>query len=410
MALSIGLLLLGIDIIRRTSSGVELGEDMTLLIGMAEHHPLAMAVAAAIVSVLMQSSTATIGLIIGLGMADARLLPLKAAVAAVVGANVGIAVTTLLVGWGQIDSRRLALGNLATKAAVAALVLAFVGSVVALLEQVPAQLDRRVALTHTCFNLAVAMIGLPLVGLIHDALSRVIPTPAIDEADVFGPKYVTGKPPDSVPVALGQCMREIMRVTEIVRGMLKDVWQALTRNDAELAMRVRQRDDDVDLLDTHIKRYLIGLTQMADDPADLGQHMLQLRYLNEMETIGDLIDKNLSELVVKKARIGSCFSTEGMDELDEFYRLVAGNLLTIDTAFATRDHALASQVLDQKPRTKELEEQLRDRHFARLTSGLDQSYRTSSVHLDILACLKTVNSHVSHAAAAILAAPASNGG
>ena len=410
VTLSLGFLLLGIDIIKGTVAEIEFGQDMLRLIEIANHYPLAMAILAAVLSILMQSSTATIGLVIGLGMSKAEALPLSTAVAAVVGANVGIVITTLLVGWSRIESRRLAFGNLAVKLVVAAAAIVFLGSVTDLLERVPAgHLDHLVAMTHTGFNLVVAMVGLPLVGLICRLFELAIPTPPRDESAPFGPRYVGGTPPESITLALGQSMREIMRVTEIVRQMFDDVWLALVQNDAKMAKLVGERDDDVDLLDSRVKRYLIELTKMADEPGGMAQQMFQLRYLNEMETIGDIIDKNLSELVAKKARLNSAFSADGMDELDQFYQMVARNLLTVDTAFATRDRSLAQQVLAQKPQIKELEQQMQECHFARLTAGLAESRRTSSVHLDILTYLKSINSHVSHAAEAILDEPPVNG-
>ena len=410
VVLSLGFLLLGIDIIKRTVGEVELGQDMLRLIEIANHHPLAMAVLAAVLSVLMQSSTATIGLVIGLGMSQSQAMPLSSAVAAVVGANVGIVITTLLVGWSRIESRRLAFGNLVPKLVVAAVAIVFLTPLTGLLERLPAgNLDRLVAVTHTGFNLVVALLGLPLVGMICRLLESVIPTPARDEAAPFGPRYVVGSPPESVALALGQSMREIMRVTEIVRQMLDDLWLSLVQNDAGMAKRVGERDNDVDLLDSRIKRYLIELTEMTDESGEVAQQMFQLRYLNEMETIGDIIEKNLSELVAKKARLSSTFSAEGMDELDRFYQVVAHNLLTVDTAFATRDRSLAQQVLAQKPQIKELEQRMQECHFARLTAGLAESRRTSSVHLDILTYLKSINSHVSHAAEAIMEEPADSG-
>ena len=135
MTLSMGLIFLGIDTIKRTGSAIQFNGDMAQLIAIAEHYPLGMVILAAILSVLMQSSTATIGLVIALGMAQVVSLPM--ALAAVIGANVGIVVTTVMVGWSQIESRRLALGNLLVKLVVAAVAIGFLGQIAALLNRVP---------------------------------------------------------------------------------------------------------------------------------------------------------------------------------------------------------------------------------------------------------------------------------
>ena len=130
--------------------------------------------------------------------------------------------------------------------------------------------------------------------------------------------------------------------------------------------------------------------------------MRQLRYLAELETIGDIIDKNLCDLALKKIRLRAAFSPEGAQELDDFFQKVAENAMIAETAFTTRDMALAKQLLRHKERIDQYERDLRDRHFTRLNEGLMQSHETSAIHLDLLTHLKRVNSHVTHVAYAIL--------
>ena len=130
--------------------------------------------------------------------------------------------------------------------------------------------------------------------------------------------------------------------------------------------------------------------------------MRQLRYLAELETIGDIVDKNLSELVLKKIRLGTQFSKDGRAELEDFFRKVAENVVIAETAFTTRDQTIAQQLLRHKERIDQCERELRDRHFARLNEGLVESHETSAIHLDLLTHLKRINSHVTHVGYAIL--------
>src|SRR5690606_6811714 len=127
----------------------------------------------------------------------------------------------------------------------------------------------------------------------------------------------------------------------IVRQMLDDLWIALKTNDEDKVRQVVQRDDQVDLLDAHIKRYLAQLGSLSQDIANSREQINQLTYLTELENAGDIIDKNLSELVLKKIKLGVDFTPEGWQELDDFYKKVAQNLLIADTAFTTRDRVLA---------------------------------------------------------------------
>ena len=398
--LSLGFIFMGIGIIKTAAASVTDSPDLMKLIEIAQNYPLGMAVGAAVMTFLLQSGTATIGLAIGLAVVGAVGLPL--AVAVVAGANVGIVVTSLLVGWPQVESRRLAVGNLMAKALVAICVLAALPSIVNWLERLPGGIDHQVAYAHVGFNVCLAMIGLPLVGPINRLIKVLVPQPPVDEKPVFGPRFINTAQTDSLSLALGQSKREIMHVAEIVRGMLGDLWKALKDDDESLAMSVSERDDQVDLLDTQIKRFLTKQISSEGDHDDPGEQMRQLRYLSELETIGDIIDKNLSELVVKKVRLGMDFSEQGWRELDDFYSKVAQNMLIADTAFTTRNRDLSQQLLRHKERVNQYERELRDRHFARLNKGLTASHESSAVHLDILTHLKRINSCVSHVAYAVL--------
>ncbi|MHC4900527.1 MAG: PhoU domain-containing protein, partial [Planctomycetota bacterium] len=138
---------------------------------------------------------------------------------------------------------------------------------------------------------------------------------------------------------------------------------------------------------------------------DADEQMRQLRYLAELETIGDIVDKNLCDLALKKIRLRAEFSPEGAEELDDFFQKVAENAMIAETAFTTRDKVLARQLVRHKERIDQYERDLRDRHFTRLNEGLVQAHETSAIHLDLLTHLKRINSHVSHVAYAILRRP-----
>ncbi|MEX0938629.1 MAG: PhoU domain-containing protein [Pirellulales bacterium] len=358
---------------------------------------------AAIVTVCLQSSTATLGLVIGLGAAGSVDLPLGVAVVA--GANVGIVITLLIVGWNQVASRRLAVAMLIAKLIVAGIVVANISHIIPLLRRLPGNIDQHVAYAHTGFNVAVAVLFLPLVTPLHRLAEWLVPGPPPSATPIFGPRYIHTGRADSVPLALDQSARELMHVAEIARGMLGDLWRALKENDARLAEAVSERDDQVDLLDAEIKQFLTSLISLGEDPSNAQEQMRQLRYLNELETIGDIIDKNLTELVVKKAKLDVHFSAEGWQDLDDMYGRVYEDMLIAETAFTTGERMYAQQLLRHKEKVNQLEREMRDRHFARLNAGLAESFETSAIHLDVLTHLKRINSCVTQVAYAILDNP-----
>lgn len=399
VVLSLGLIFLALDLIKSAAASFDPGGDFVAILSIANDYPVWLAVIAAILTVAMQSSTAAIALVIGLGVAEA--VGLSVAVAVVVGANVGLSLSMLIVGWGEAESRRVALGNLLAKLAVAVAVLASLQWLLPLLERVPLGLDHLTALAHTGFNVVLAAVFLPLVEPLYALTRAIVPEPR-DGQVKFGPQHITQSPVGGLALATGQSMREILRVSDLVRAMLADLWRALETRDQDLAREVQDRDDEVDLLDAAIKRFLTELAQREGDQDEAGEILRQLRYLTELETIGDVIDKNLAELAIKRVRERVEFSATGWAELRSFYEKVAENLLIAETAFTTRDQSLAQQLLRHKEKLSAVERDLRDRHFARLRSGERLSHESSAVHLDLLTHLKRINNHVSHVAFTII--------
>jgi phosphate:Na+ symporter len=399
--LSLGFIFTAIGIIKQFAGAVEAEGDMAQLIEIASHYPWLLAGCAALLAVGLQSSTATIGLIIGLVAAN-RLSSLSAAVAVVAGANVGITLTTLLAGWRQVESRRMALGIMASAVAVALLFLALLDPITGWIGLLPAQdAANRIAYAHTGFNLVMAVLGLPLVGVISRLATRLAPQPP--SIDPRAPRYI-GHPMamDSPSLALGQSARELGRMAEIVRGMLADEWKALKTNDEALAIEAADRDDLVDALDQHIKAYLSRLAREALEHQDAERQIQQLRYLSDLEHVGDTIDKNISMLVRKKIAGRVAFSDAGAAELDDYYERVMANMVISETAALEADAKLARQLIGRKQQIDELETELRDRHFQRLTTGEPHTEQSSAIHLDLITYLRTINSHITHIAYTIL--------
>ena len=409
LLLSLGFIFMGIGTISQAAGKFNPSGNFVLLVEGLANYPVGIAIMGALITVMLQSSTASIALLIGLAnmksASGASLFGLDTAIAVVVGANIGIGVSTTLVGWAQIESRRLGIGNLLVKVLTGIIVLATLPYAADLLEMIQVNFEKRIAFTHTGFNVLMAILFLPFIGTMYGLICRMIPEPEAKVGEVFGPKYINPKLVDESGLATGQSLREILRVSELVRRMLDDIWISFKNRDPRLAREVQEQDDKVDLLDSEIKRYLAKVSNADNSEATANEIIRQLDYLNELETIGDIIDKNVSEIAIKRCREQISFTDEGWGELQDFYEKVAENVLIAETAFATGDKILAQRLLRHKERLRDIERELREQHFTRLRSGISLSHESSAVHLDILTHMKSINTCVTHVAYAIIKHP-----
>jgi phosphate:Na+ symporter len=401
--LGLAFVLMAVTTISNAGAVVASNRDAVSLLEIAEHYPAALAILSGALAVALQSSTATIVLVASFGAAGAMSLPLTLCV--VLGANLGIAVTRLVIAWNVIEARRLMIVGLTTRILVLCIFVFFSQPIVDLLARAPLGYRMDVAMMHIGFNVIGAAIGWILGPLMVAAVNHLVIAPEALNEHVFGPRYINLGAVDSPSLALGQSLREIVRAAEIVREMFNDLWRAMENSDERLARAVSRRDDQVDLLDKEVKRFLTHVAEFQLDPENTDEQMRQLRFLNEIEAIGDIVDKNLSKLVVKKVHGRLVFAEDDWRDLQSLFVKVQENMLIAETAFQTRDVTLAAQLRRHKDWLNRYYRELADRHLTRLAAGPAEP-ESSAVHLDFLSNLKRINSCLSTVAYAVV----SNGG
>lgn len=401
--MGVGFLLLAIQLISVAVSPLKANPDVVHIVEILERHPVWLMWFAVALKVLLQSATATIG--IAIAMCAQGVMPVNAAVAVVIGANLGIAVTALIAGFARIETRRMAVGNLLFKAVGALVCMPILGLLIGWIE--PLSLSgsthdtQLIANANTLFNLALALVFLPLIPSVARWLEKLLPARAA-AAGPGGARYLDRTALESPALALGQATREVLHLADHVQTMLRDLHRALATGDEALCAAIQQHDDVVDSLNNEIKSYITHLSEQALTREESHREVALLMFAGELETVGDIIDKNLVELAKKKVATRVEFSKEGGDELERFFQQVLENFEIAVAAFASQDRVLAEKLLRHKQFIATQEPELRTRHFSRLRAGLSESFETSAIHLDLLTYLKHINSHLTGVAYPIL--------
>ena len=121
-----------------------------------------------------------------------------------------------------------------------------------------------------------------------------------------------------------------------------------------------------------------------------------------LEHVGDIVDKNLSELATKKIKRRFQFSPEGAEELSAFHRRIMDSLRMAFGVFMSGDVSEAHRLLAEKATLRNAELAATERHLDRLREGRPESIETTSLHLDVLRDLKRVHSHMCSVAYPVL--------
>jgi phosphate:Na+ symporter len=403
IAIGLGLTLLALHILIDTLAPAEQAPLARALLASVTHDPVLCIVIAAALTWAAHSSVAVVLLVMSL--AYSHFVSAEGAIALALGANLGSAINPLIEGGiqGNPASRRLPVGNLINRLIGILIVLPFLPALARELSMFQPDAAKMTAEFHLLFNVALAAIFIGLLDPIAALLVRVLPERKQTE-DASVPRYLDEAALETPPLALANAARETLRMGDTVEVMLRDVMAALMNNDRALVTKVSRLDNVVDRLNEAIKLYITKLTRDALDEREGRRAMEIVSFTINLEHIGDIIDKNLCELAAKKIKRGYQFSPEGAAELTAFHKRVCEGLQAAFGIFMTGDVHAARKLLREKAELRKAEIEAADRHFERLREGRPETLETTSLHLDALADLKRIYSHICSVAYPVLEA------
>jgi phosphate:Na+ symporter len=402
VAIGLGLMLLALHILIDTLAPAETAPNVRIVLGAITGEPVLCVLFAAALTWAAHSSAAVVLLVMSL--AYSHFVSPVAALALVLGANLGSAVNPLLEGSrSTLASRRLPIGNMLNRVVGIVVALPFLQPIVDILARFDPNPARMAADFHTIFNVALAAVFVFLLDGIARLLTWLLPGSA-KQADASVPLYLDEAAIRTPSVALACAARETLHMGDVIEAMLKQAMTALISNDRKLVAEVSRMDNVIDRLDEAVKLYVTKITRESLDDRESARAMEIIAFAINLEHIGDIIDKNLMELAAKKIKHRYEFSKEGAAELEAFHKRILENLKFAFSVFINQDVPTARKLIEEKTQLRAAELGSADSHLGRLREGRPESIETSSLHLDILRDLKRIHSHICSVAYPVLEA------
>ena len=419
MIMGLGLIFFGMGVMSGAMKPLRTYGPFLNLMTRMESPLLGIAVAAAFTA-LVQSSSATTGIVIA--MASQGLIALPTGIALIFGANIGTCVTALLASLGKPrEAVRASLVHVLFNVLGVVLWVGFIGPLAALVthlspahpelaggDRMAIEIPRQIANAHTIFNVANTLIFLPFAGLFARLAERLVPDRKVTaeeaEDEVASASLLRLDPSLLMMPSLAQeqARGAIADMAGIVRGMLADIAVTFSRNDIKVIDDIAQRDHQVDAMNLQITDYLISVTRryLVHKQSEENVHLLYVT--GELEHIGDLLERNMTPLLRKKADADISFSEEGRREILEYHQRVLASFDQAIEAFVKRNADQAQQVVAVKPELVALEHAYRRTHYDRLSRELRESAETSQIHLDLIDYLRRINSYAEAIARTLL--------
>jgi len=249
-------------------------------------------------------------------------------------------------------------------------------------------------LVHLAINLAVLVFGLPFCGLVGRLLKKWL-TPAQQTGEIATETRMSALVPEHLSnpqQAIANATREVLTVCERIELMLSWIFDVLDKPDKPKIARIEEMDDEIDETHREIKFYLakISESKLDDKSAALVQDLLGATI--KLEQAADIIAQNMVTRVRKKHARKITFSQEGWHELRGLHKEVMRNGRLAFNLFINRDVEQARQLVAQKEKVRTMVRASEESHMQRLRDGNDNSYDSSSIHIDTMRDLKEINS------------------
>jgi phosphate:Na+ symporter len=309
-------------------------------------------------TVMLQSSSATTALTIVL--TSQGLLSPMAAVAVVIGANVGTCVTAGIAAIGKPTAAvRVAVGHILFNLSGAIAWIFFISQLTWIAERLPggsSDAGRTLANAHTVFNVTNALVALAFLGPAAKLIERLVPE--------RNGRRLTRRQRREVPLddallsapalALAAARRELSEMAALVVGVSARLPEVVLQGTHESIARLVSADDDVDAHHQHLVGYLtrVGREPMAD--VETREFVATLGAANDLDTIGDVIETNLVRIARRRANLGIVFDPRAEERIRGLHAEVHQALSLACRGLLERDDDAAQLAIDAKTKVHEL--------------------------------------------------------
>jgi phosphate:Na+ symporter len=376
--------------------------------------PILGIIAGTLFTALIQSSAAFVGIM--LTLASQGLISLEAAIPLLLGANLGTSITGIIAGISaNREAQKVAMAYTIFKLIGILLLVWIINPFVDLVRFVTpdvfddasgiaVNIPRQIANAHTIFNVLITVVMLPFTNYFAKLISWILPKEK-EKKPQFTIKFLDKNLLSTPSVALNLAKQEVLRLYDIVEGMVDDILIPFISNDKTPLKRIAVMEEKVDFLRDQINSYLISLTRQDITEQSI-QEAFQIMYaVKELEQMADIVSKNLTDRAKQWLESEGEFSSEGKIELKEFHLLTQKQIKRAKTVFEELNLEKAKKMIKKYQEFKDFGRELERQHFARLKEDVNKSMTSSKTHLELVSMFRTIGSHANNIAQVILEWP-----
>jgi phosphate:Na+ symporter len=356
---------------------------------------------------LVQSSSATTGVILALAMQG--LISLEAGIALTLGANIGTCVTAILASLGKPrEAVRVAMAHTTFNVLGALLIVGFIPAFADLvrtisptatdldgLARLAAEVPRQVANAHSIFNLGMAILFLPFANFIAAFCEWLIadkPSPVSTNGH-YHPKYLDDAMLSTPAFALSLVRREMNTLSDQVEQMIGGVLEDVRNPTPDRIEKLHENHKMVNEIHLFFTRHLskMGSRNM---PTEVANEVLgALNVAVELKYMSDIVATNVGSIISFVNTENVHLPPNDAKVLQQFQNLVVQAYKSATTSYITDNNQGADMAIAMKQRIISLDAELRSRQIRALHAEQHDNLAGYTIYMDLLDVYKRLFYH-----------------
>ncbi len=367
-------------------------EDVVANVG---QRPILGVLIGTILTAMLQSSSAFIGITQSLYASGA--ISLEVALALMFGANIGTCITAILASLGgSLSAKRTSLFHILFNVSVSLVFLIFLSPYEQLVQTIATAIKASdlmtIAIGHFTFNFIGMIIFLPLIKIVARILRKIIPGKDSILTDLgnieLDERLISAFP----AAALSQTKTAIIQESVVALENIKATKSYLNTKDKKYYDTSKEAESMVNDMDTKIQAYLLNLAQNQMPPEIESDMQTYLQVQMNIERISDL-SENLADYYHEIYESGTGYGEEAINDLNDICDLVINNIVAAMEIYEDIDLAKFNKLTEDEAALDLMELNLRKSHYRRLKKGLDMTTMASYVYNDILSTMERIGDH-----------------
>ena len=395
MILGLGLIFLGMNLMSDATYPLRSYQPFVNLMGSMEN-PMLGILAATLFTAIIQTSAATIGIVITL--ASQGFISLEAGIALTFGANIGTCITAILASINAPrEGKQAALSHVLVNVVGVIIWVPFIYYLseavrfispsfpyLSGINRIAAEAPRQIANAHTLFNVVNTILFLPFITPLAKFISWVLPVKPVAEPEIIQPKFINNIYLKTPSIALDRVRMEIFREARRALWMVREIPCAFKSDKKEDLKLIRKMDNEVDALHEIIINYLGKLSkqELSNQESNLLQSYLAAA--NYIENVGDVVETNLYTLGKERLKTEVDFSESFEKYLNPYFEKVIYNLDEAIKSLIEGNKYKANNVVEAKAEISELADKALDHLSNRLHNEKNLDMAEFRIQTDII--------------------------